>query len=435
MAYFLVIDNGVTPYTFQVQPEFERGLSYERDETPTPPITVAEIETWTLHNAQFVDASQGNITTDFEALRTLLSGRQQAITSVTFKRDATPVFTLSTTVHKGGLFARSIAPDHGPGQWASRWKGTVIVVGIRLIDDGAGVVQQTKEVSTTYDSSGLATVRTSGFIRTVPGISATDKATAIAIASPGPSFGLVTSGPGGSGNVTTLDEPSDTKARYEATWKESGQVLPAGVNEWLYVVETTTTPEGDVARYQADGKGPSIGTIQTAVRAKKPTTGLQDWQENQDNTAIRFSGQGTTELPNAASKARTGSSKLISWRLEIGINGASPVAKERDIASWKVSGSTPFFVQMPRAEITIQERIIARLRGPWKDISDFDSDSILAGKNAALNLMPGQTRSQGPILEKAALDPAGDLWRFEIMRVFMTDQLTPGDVLILAKNQ
>jgi hypothetical protein len=435
VAYTLTITGiGPSPYVFQVQPEFERGITYERDETPTPPVTISEIEQWTLHNAQYVSNTQGSITDDFEALRTILSSRATPIASVVFARDGTPVFQLTTTTHKGGLYARSIAPDHGPGAWAARWKGTIVIVGVRLIDDGSGVIQITKEINTSYDASGLATVRTSGFIRTVPGTSATTKAQAQAIASPGPTFGLITYGPGGSGNVSTLDSPSDTKARYESTWKEAGTPLPAGVNEWLYVQETTTTVEGDVVHLQAEGRGPSMGPIQTAVRAKKPTAGLQDWQEKQDNTAIAFGGSGAVEKTNAASQARTGSSKLASWRIEISIRGEKPTSTERDITVYKVSGSLPYFVETPRDAITVTERIVARLRGPWKDLSDFAADSLVA-QQAALKKLPGSTSSSGPTLEKAALDSAGDLWRYEITRVFISQEVSAADVIQYAKEQ
>ncbi|HVY62224.1 MAG TPA: hypothetical protein VHF22_11260, partial [Planctomycetota bacterium] len=127
MAYTLEINPG--PYSFDVEPEFDRAFDYEYNEDVTPPILTAELETWHLKNAVFRGAP-GAVTEDFEALRGILGSRLTPVSSVVFKRDGTPVWTLAPN---GGLLVKGFSSRHEPGHWAGYWKGDVTVLGRRLL--------------------------------------------------------------------------------------------------------------------------------------------------------------------------------------------------------------------------------------------------------------------------------------------------------------
>jgi hypothetical protein len=221
-------------YTFQVQPELERSFDYEYNEELTPPVPVAELETWHLRNATFV-GSESDVTTDFESLRELLGSRSAQITSAVFARDSVAVWTLSGN---GGMLVRGFASKPAPGLWATFWQGDITILARHLLADGSGIVKLAKRLSYTYDSAGLAIVKLSGSLSTVPGTSAQAAARNLALASPGANYGLLTAGPNGQPNVEVLDPDTDTRATWESTWKQSGITLPAGTNEFIRTIET-----------------------------------------------------------------------------------------------------------------------------------------------------------------------------------------------------
>src|SRR4051812_44089744 len=194
MAYTLEVKQGSTvAYSFNVQPEFDRLFDYEQNEELNPPVLTAELETWHLKNAVFVGV-ESDVTTDFETLRGVLGSRLTPVTSVVFKRDGAPVWTLAPN---GGVLIKGFGSKVEPGHWKGFWKGDLTVLGRKLLADANGIVRLAKKLSYAYDSAGLAVVKLSGSLSTVPGTSAEAKARAQALTSPGADYGLLTHGPNG----------------------------------------------------------------------------------------------------------------------------------------------------------------------------------------------------------------------------------------------
>jgi hypothetical protein len=306
------------------------------------------------------------------------------------------------------------------------------VVGRKLLDDGSGIVTIEKEVGFSYDPAGLATIRQSGTLTTVPGTSAEAKARSQAVASPGAAFGLETAGPE-SVNVRVLDA-TDTKASFETTWREHGVSLPAGVNDFSLVEETIESPEGSTTTIRVRGRGPSQGQLKTAIQAKKPSQALADARETEDKTGLAREATYVQRRPNALSQERTGFSKLVYHRREITVEGADPEGDERDLTVDLVPGFEPVFTKNPVGAKTITERVVARLRGTWNSLAEFKLEPRARSLEGA-HPQPGATRRGGPVLEEIGLTRDADLWRAEVAYSFVAARVDPAAVAELGKEQ
>lgn len=435
MAHTLEITNGVDTYTFDVQPRFKPSFDWERNEAVNPPVTVVEIESWVLEGAVF-RGTEAAVGANFEQLRALI-GSRTPITSAKFKRDASVERELSTTTHKGGVFARGLEPADQPGMWASHWQGTVVIYGRKFLPDGDNIVTIEKELSYTYDSSGLSTVKSSGTLTTVPGTSARTKAEAQALASPGAAFGALNHTSADLPSVVVLDPDTDTRARWESTWREHGESLPSGANEWSHGRQLEHVPgEGEVETIEVRAKGPTLTSLRTAVRQKKPAAGLVRHSESEDKTALEYSGTFVVERSNTDTAARTGSQQVFYWRHEIAVDGATPADEdERDVSVELIPGYEAAFTLMPRDAIRVTEKITSRIRGVWSSRADFMIDPQLRGKIEGLRFQPGGARISAPILEKQGLTTDADVWRVEATYVYVGTSLDLDQVFAIAKEQ
>lgn len=428
MAYTIEITDGSTTYTLGTSPNvggrFLPSFSYEENRSRQPPVRTVEIETWVLDEVTYIGADAA-ATGDFETLRAILAARSSP-TSVKFKRDSTTVREINTTTHKGGVFAQALEVKDNPGLWATHWQGRIVVYGRRLFADGANIVHFEREaLAYSYDAAGLAIVTSRGKLTTIPGTSAETQARAQALTSPGATYGLVTQGPSGEPNVTVLDE-TDTSASWESIWKQHGESLPAGVNEWVKVVETTDVPgEGEIETTTVRAKGPTMSSLRTAVRARRPSAEVVSVSEHEDVTGRAFSATYVTKRPNESSAERTREAKIVSRRVEVAVEGLTPKDDdERDLAVDLIPGYEAAFTKMPRSPIRVIERIVARLRGVWAQVADFRLEPVLRSAGIdGLRFLPGEARIGVPALEEQALDRDGDLWRAEATYVYLATRI------------
>ncbi|HVY60338.1 MAG TPA: hypothetical protein VHF22_01740 [Planctomycetota bacterium] len=102
---------------------------------------------------------------------------------------------------------------------------------------------------------------------------------------------------------------------------------------------------------------------------------------------------------------------------------------------YPVPGYLAFFVQKPRAPITVVERVVTRIRGAAAGLEDFDLASRAKGTIDGLRFQPG--RSQPPVvtLERRGLTPDANLWRGEAVYHFLAAELDPAAIFSLAVGQ
>lgn len=438
-TYTVEISDGTGTYTFDAgkQPHFRPRYDWEYNEQSGTPHLTARIETWTLEDAH-VTGSASAVTSDLSALLARIGSRATPVQTVTFKRDGSAVYTLDRAgAHKGGLMVRSLEPARGgAGQWATHWKGTLVVVGRALLDDGSGVVTIREEQSYDYDASGLAVVSLRGSLKTVPGTSAEEKARARALSSPGDDYGLQTAGPnGGEPSVRVIDPDSDTEATYESTWRQHGVTLPAGVHDYSLVVETVDEPGvGEVVTTSIRTKGPNKEQLKEAVKQKKPSQALAAASESEDQTAIERGAQFVTKRSSASTAARTGSSLVVWRRVEYHVTGANEVGGERDHMVDPIPGFPPYFTKEARRAKRVTETIRSRVRGKWASLADFKLEPK-AKALADLKLQPGSCEMTPPRLEEQALTPDADLWQAEASYAYLAASVDPAKLAEIVKAE
>lgn len=438
MAYTIEITDGSATYTFQnaagsqAAPKFRPTFEYEYDDGRVPAPLVGEIETWVLEDAVFVHATQANITSDLETLRAILGDRGSPVSSVKFKRDGSTVREINASTHQGGVYVRELdAGRDTPGQFATHWSGSLVVWGRRLFADSDSIVHFRREVSYSYDAAGLATVTQRGELSTAPGVSAEAKAIEFgALESPGGAYGHATAGPDDGPSVSVLDD-TDTRASFESTWKEHGESLPAGVNEWEHRVETMKDPGEETITVSVRAKGPTSSQLRSAVRARKPSTGdVAESRESEDRTGLEWTATYTRRRPNA--DRNTG--KVIRRRFEYDLDGDQPEDARDDVVDL-VPGHEPHFTRMPRQPVTITERAVAWIRGSeWSNVADFGVGS-LARDREGFRYQPGRSRRPVVVREEEGVDRGADLWRAEATYVFLSSsQVDPDSLVDLAKT-
>lgn len=420
MAYTLEIVGSAT-YTFDVQPLLKPSFSYEEDRSRTPPVRTAEIETWTLEGAAYRSATQANITTDFESIRAIFASRTSPITSVTLKRDGSDVRAITTTSHKGGVFAQALTVDGSPGLWATHWAGTLVVYGRRLMGDGDNIVEMARSLEYRGDPSGLLTVTSRGTLSTIPGTSARTKALAAALADAptGDAYGLMDGDDSGVPTASSLDS-TDTRASWSATWVEHGESLPAGVNAWTHRVRTTEDPkDGRRTIISVSARGPAIARLRSAVRALKPAEGLENFEEDEDPVGLSFAATYTTRQASREPDAEV-SAGLFYRRMEVEIQGVAP-GTDRDSTVFLVPGYTPWLVPKPRQPIVITERLIAKFRGSPSGPSAFGIASRVKELTGVV-FQPSASRAPTMRLEDPGLRASARVWSAEATYVYFAEE-------------
>jgi len=421
VAYTVVIAAVSGNYSFDVQPMLRPSYSYEENRAVVPYVRTAEIETWTLDGAAYRSTAQADITDDFDALRDLVASRSNPIASVTFYRDSTPVRSISTSTHKGGVFAQALTVDGSPGLWATHWKGTLVVYGRRLLGDGDNIVEMARSLEYRGDPSGLLTITSRGTLSTIPGTSARAKALAAALtdAPTGAAYGLMDGDENGEPTASSLDA-TDTRASWSATWQEHGESLPAGVNAWTHRVRTTEDPkDGRRTIISVSARGPAIAPLRTAVRALKPSEGLENFEEDEDPVGLSFAATYTTRQASREPDAEV-SAGLFYRRMEVEIQGVAH-GSDRDSTVFLVPGYTPWLVPKPRQPIVITERLVAKFRGSPSGPSAFGIGSRVKELTGVV-FQPGASRAPTVRLEDPGLRASARVWSAEATYVYFAEE-------------
>lgn len=421
MAYTVVITSALGTYNFDVQPKFKPKYDNEIDTSRVPAMLTGRTETWVLEGAVYRSATQSSVTGDLASLKSITGA---ALTSIAFKRDGTTVFEMTTSTHVGGIFAQTVEVSGDDGEFATFWRGSLVVWGREVFPTagggGSGLSSLEEQTEYSYDAAGLARVTLRGTLSTLPGTSAEGKARERALESPGAAFGYITQGSDDGPSVTILDA-TDTKASWESTWQEHGESLPTGVNEWSRQFSTTTAADGGSTRSTTvRAKGPTIARLRTAVRAERPSTGLISYEETEDPAKLEVS----------ASYSEARSTGLVLSRLEIDVQGADP-GEDRDDTIYPIPGYLPFFVAQARGAITITERLTSQVRGAPAGIAPFALGSVIKG-SLGFRFQPGRSSSTAPRLVTRGVDPAGDLWEASATYVHLAAAIGDGATLVSA---
>ncbi len=155
-----------------------------------------------------------------------------------------------------------------------------------------------------------------------------------------------------------LDQPDDTEAEFESTWREFGVSLPANVEEYRLTEEAVETAEGDVKTTQVNARGPSNSQSRSAVRSKKPKKALTEARELENKANLGYSATYVERTPNSITKRAFGKPKIISQRRDIQVTGGG---KRKIIRP--IPGSTPFQQLAPQQGVTVRETVTVRARG------------------------------------------------------------------------
>lgn len=423
MAYTLEITNGTTTYSFDVQPIWKPRLEYLFNETLVPAELTAEIETWELVGAVYRNATPASVTSDFATLSTLLSNRSDPVDSVKFKSGSTTIRELNTTTH-AALMVTAVDSDPGPdgaGHWTNHWRGSITIVGKKLIHS-SNIVKLERRYTYSYDDAGLLTQTLEGRIETMPGTSAKTQAEAQADASLGAAFIFET---GGDSNIEVRVEnaPEDTIATFRQVQREIGLTVPATATSYRLAVETAEIADGKITTIQVSARGTSVASARTAVRAQKPGTSFLRQQETEDRDGLGFRATYTKREPRTATVSRYGLARVCSMRRAFEFIGGGQDAIEDPIPGYKT-----FVTLAPWRWLTVRESV----RVTAVNVATL-ADIPLPAPLWPANLQPNQSSDSAPELDDdEAENRTADRYVRKASRVYVFPDKPPDFGLVLA---
>ena len=235
---------GAEHFAFETTPFVAPDHTYEYD-LFLPPNLVAVVKAWTLEGTAYGAA--------WDALKAKIEDPKNFPDGIELLRGGTVLESITIAGGYDDWRIERLTSPKTDLQWRGEHRFTLRVVGRRRFatQDKVSSLKQTETWS--YDEAGLLTRTLAGEIEVTDG-SATDQARKLGLKIPGKTFGFVTNGPEGL-DVERLD-PSDRKARFTSTIRESGLALPDGVApNFTLEVETTVRDGIQVTTTRVHGAG------------------------------------------------------------------------------------------------------------------------------------------------------------------------------------
>jgi hypothetical protein len=394
------VKKGAAHYPFAAAPFVAPEHTYEYD-LSLPPRLVAIVKTWTLQGILY-GAGDAALGAAWDGLKSKIEDPTSYPDGIELLRDAIVFESISAAGWYDDWRIERLSSPRTALQWRGELRFTLRVVGRRRLPTAGKVSKLTASETWAYDEAGLLTRTLTGDLEVTDG-SATALARTLGLKVPGNTFAFVTAGPEGV-DVVRLS-PSDLKARFTSTIKESGAALPDQVGP-SFVLETETTIRDGVAtkttHVTAAGPG-AVAAIQAQVAAGRlhEATGSDPHRKTAHGTFVE-------------TKPETGTQVLKLHRFSVS-GGNQPIAFTR-----RTGGRRPVSHALSYTPVDVVELIEVLTWGPPATAS-IKLPSPVAGLVEDRDAW----RLVGPERTAIGKDETADTWTTRVTRLYRAAQLDP----------